>query len=338
MIKVFAEGKDLYSEVASMVYGVPYEDCTEFKNGVLNLEGKKRRTSCKSLILGLQYGRGIKSIADQIKPDEKLPTTKEDIARAKKLSEDFFHHYPKAKEWMEGNYKKAREIGYVEDLWGRRRRLPDASLPKYQFSLLSGDTQKVNPLLGTSNKKLEPTKAQIAKYTAKLEQARSKEGRDIVTKEAEKEGIKINCNSGFIAQAERQAINAPIQGGSASMAKLAMRNMTRDKRLKELDFHLLIPVHDEIIGEAPLWNIEEVKERVEDIMVHAGEPECKVPMKCDCISFDYWYQDQAEGHIKEDYHKLLNEGKTKDQAYAELLANEYSEFSPEVILKVINEN
>ena len=52
MINVFAEGRDLYSEVASMVYKVPYEDCTEFKNGELNLEGKKRRTACKSLILG----------------------------------------------------------------------------------------------------------------------------------------------------------------------------------------------------------------------------------------------------------------------------------------------
>lgn len=284
----------------------------------------------------LQYGRGIRSIAEQIK-SHPGPVTKDDVAEAKKLSDDFFHHYPKAKEWMEGNYKKAREQGYVEDLWGRRRRLPDASLPKYQFSLMSGDTQKVNPLIGTSNKKLEPTKEQIARYTAKLDQARSKEGRDIVTKEAEKEGIKINCNSGFIAQAERQAINAPIQGGSATMSKIALRNISNDELLKKLDCHPLIPVHDEIIGEAPLWNIKEVRDRVEEIMVHAGEPECKVPMKCDCISFDYWYQDQAEAHIKKDYLKLIDEGKTKDQAFAELLANEYSEFSPEVITKVINE-
>ena len=53
MIKVFEEGRDLYSEVASMVYRLPYNQCTEFdENGEFNLEGKKRRTACKSLILG----------------------------------------------------------------------------------------------------------------------------------------------------------------------------------------------------------------------------------------------------------------------------------------------
>ena len=53
MIKVFLEGRDLYSEVASMVYNLPYDDCTEFRpDGSFNLEGKKRRTACKSLILG----------------------------------------------------------------------------------------------------------------------------------------------------------------------------------------------------------------------------------------------------------------------------------------------
>ena len=53
MIKVFLEGRDLYSEVASMVYGLPYSECTEFRpDGSFSLDGKKRRTSCKSLILG----------------------------------------------------------------------------------------------------------------------------------------------------------------------------------------------------------------------------------------------------------------------------------------------
>ena len=284
----------------------------------------------------LQYGRGVKSIAEQIRPNKDIPVTKADIAAAKKLSDNFFNHYPKAKEWMEGNYKKAREQGYVEDLWGRRRRLPDASLPKYEFSFIGDTTTKVNPLLGTSSKKPVPDKKLTDWYWSRLEEARTREAREVIMKEAELKGIKISTNSGFIAQAERQAINAPIQGGGASMAKLAMRNMMRDEELNKLDFHLLIPVHDEIIGEAPIWNIERVKEKMAEVMMHAGEPECEVPMKCDAVDFIYWYQDQVEGHIKEDYDELLSEGKTKEEAIKIILEGDgYSEFLPEQITEVI---
>lgn len=53
MLKAYAEGKDLYSEVASMVYEVPYDECKEFRpDGSFNLEGKQRRTAAKSIILG----------------------------------------------------------------------------------------------------------------------------------------------------------------------------------------------------------------------------------------------------------------------------------------------
>ena len=46
-------GKDLYSEVASKVYNMPYEECCEFRpDGTFNLEGKARRTKSKSIVLG----------------------------------------------------------------------------------------------------------------------------------------------------------------------------------------------------------------------------------------------------------------------------------------------
>lgn len=334
MIKVFNEGRDLYSEVASMVYHLPYNQCTEFdENGEFNLEGKKRRTACKSLILGLQYGRGIGSIAEQIK-SHPGPVTKEDKAEAQKLSDDFFHNYPMAKKWMEGNYEKAEKQGYVEDLWGRRRRLPDASLPKYQFELASGEEELDNPLLGSVNKKVTISKALINKYTTQLDKARSKEAREVICAEALKEGIKIKCNSGYIAQARRQSINAPIQGGSATMTKLAMRDMHYDEELNKMGFHLLIPVHDEVIAEAPAWYAEEANKRMAYLMVHAGEPECKVPMKCDGDCWDFWYQDVIDAHIEEDFSKAINKGKSSDEALLEVQLS-YSEFTPEYVKKVL---
>ena len=235
---------------------------------------------------------------------------------------------------MENNKKKAREEGYVEDLWGRRRRLPDASLPKYEFSLIDDDPE-FNPLLDTNPRVKSVDKKLVEYYTKVLDKAKSQEERSKIIKQAERNNsIKIVSNTGFIAQAERQAINAPIQGGSATMTKLAMRNMYRDKELNDLDFHLLIPVHDEIIAEAPLWNIDRAVKRMAEIMVHAGEPECEVKMKCDGDSFKSWYYDVFSAHVKEDYEKYMKDGCSSDEAFKRVY-EENCEALPEDIKEIL---
>ena len=58
MKDAYASGADLYTWVASKVYDMPYEECQEFRaDGSQNPEGKERRSSCKSIILGQQLGR-----------------------------------------------------------------------------------------------------------------------------------------------------------------------------------------------------------------------------------------------------------------------------------------
>lgn len=52
MRDTYISGKDIYSQIATIVYNLPYEDCTEFKDGELNVDGKKRRSACKPIILG----------------------------------------------------------------------------------------------------------------------------------------------------------------------------------------------------------------------------------------------------------------------------------------------
>ena len=66
-------GKDLYATMASDIYKMPYEDCMEFyldengkKTDKTNPEGKKRRSATKSILLGIMYGRGVASVAEQI--------------------------------------------------------------------------------------------------------------------------------------------------------------------------------------------------------------------------------------------------------------------------------
>ena len=53
MINAYLNGKDLYATIAMGVYNNKYEDNLEtYPDGTLNAEGKKRRGSCKSLLLG----------------------------------------------------------------------------------------------------------------------------------------------------------------------------------------------------------------------------------------------------------------------------------------------
>ena len=74
MLNAYKQGKDLYAEIASLAFGVPYEDCLEFyldengkKTDKTNKEGKERRSQAKSILLGILYGRGLASVAEQLK-------------------------------------------------------------------------------------------------------------------------------------------------------------------------------------------------------------------------------------------------------------------------------
>ena len=52
MLNAYKEGKDLYAVIGSKSFHVPYEECLEFNNGVLNPDGKARRSKAKTILLG----------------------------------------------------------------------------------------------------------------------------------------------------------------------------------------------------------------------------------------------------------------------------------------------
>ncbi|MCM3323124.1 DNA polymerase I [Cytobacillus kochii] len=87
--------------------------------------------------------------------------------------------------------------------------------------------------------------------------------------------------------AERTAMNTPIQGSAADIIKKAMIDMADRLENEQLQSKLLLQVHDELIFEAPVEEIEKLKEIVPDVMEHAVE--LKVPLKVDYSYGPTWF-------------------------------------------------
>lgn len=77
------------------------------------------------------------------------------------------------------------------------------------------------------------------------------------------------------------------------MSKLAMIAVHNDPKLKQLGFRLLIPVHDELIGEAPIENAFEAADRLNEIMIKTGEEMLdNFPLKSDSTCTAIWYGEE----------------------------------------------
>ena len=78
------------------------------------------------------------------------------------------------------------------------------------------------------------------------------------------------------------------------MTKKAMLLVGNDKRLKELGFRLLIPVHDELIAECPIENAVECKQLFAQLMSDAAKDRLEVPISCDVACSYQWYGEEIE--------------------------------------------
>ena len=292
MINAYLENRDLYSVIASMSFDMPYEDCLEFypegtkiivegkeiicgKKTHQNKDGKARRTSAKSVLLGVLYGRGAKSVGEQIGK-----TTEE----AQEIIDKFFKAFPKVKTWIDSSIESAHKNGYVVDIAGRRRRLPDAQLPKYDIKSVnkSNKDDLFNPFIGCKNRPNTELLKLYKKYEDKCSKIKYAKEYEKIQQEALAEGIEIHSNTGFIAQAERQAVNSRVQGGAASLTKTALIDIYYDKELRRMGGYLINTVHDEILIEAPDQYMNEAADRLIAIMVNAAKKYVSsVPMSCD---------------------------------------------------------
>lgn len=329
MINAYKQGKDLYATIAMGVYKNGYWDNMEkHEDGTPNPDGKKRRSNCKSLLLGIMYGRGVASIAEQ---------TKSTIEEAQKIIDDFYKGFPKVKTWTEETQEFAKKNGYVEDLWGRRRRLPDITLPKYQIKDLNKTNilADFNPFLGCSNRVDNTSSKLIESYSKQLSKVKNRKDYEVIKDKALKENIEIHDNSGFIAQAERQCVNARIQGGAATMTKISMIKIYHDKELNDLGFKLLVNVHDELIGECPAENADKVAERLCYVMRTSVEDVCQVPFKCDPDISTCWYLNDFQDVVRQEFTDLLV-NYSKEEAF-EIMAKIRTESTVEQLKETLCE-
>jgi DNA polymerase-1 len=136
--------------------------------------------------------------------------------------DSYFARYPGVKRYMDETRRRARELGYVETVFGRRLWLPE---------LKSG----------------APVRRQAA---------------------------------------ERAAINAPMQGTAADLIKLAMIAVQDWLDSSNLKTRLIMQVHDELVLEVPLEELETVRARVKELMQSVAELE--VPLVVEVGVGDNW--------------------------------------------------
>ena len=285
MQDAFIHGKDIYSTIASLAFNKSYEDCLEFRpDGTTNVQGKERRTQAKSIVLGVLYGRQIPSIAEQLGVSTK---------QAQVIYDKVLSAFTGLANFIDESQDMARKYGYVTTAWGRRRHLTDMQLEPYEFKY-SGNRVSFDPLNFNEDSSNEVPERIKKEYTERLNKCKFYNDRLKIENELRSQGITVSYYTNKISQAERQCVNARVQGSAADMAKLAMISINNDEKMKELGFHLLIQVHDEVIGECPEENAKECAERLSYLMRTAPSHLIKLPFKCD-VDFTYnWYGEKIE--------------------------------------------
>lgn len=336
MIQAYREGKDLYRVLAANVFHNTYEENGEFwEDGTPNPEGKHRRKIAKKLLLGQSYGMGTALLAQNIGCS---------LEEAQVYNTQFLEGFPQFKNWVEETHKLAHERGYVEGLMGRRRRLPDVQLPRYEVKYKDREKNKTtffNPLLGSSgiNNSLKEDKL-VQSLTQRCENAKSRKDIDAIRNEAHANGLEVYDNNGYIATAERQSVNSIIQGSAATMTKKAMVDFAANEWVKTHDAHLMIPIHDELLAEAPSLYADECANKLVEIMVGAAYSLVgdTIPFKCDPTIVIHWYADQITAEYQEYYNdKLIAKGLTDGEAFAKMMEI-HSEFTEEQMHQILEGN
>ena len=204
MTEAFLSGEDIHTATAAKIYHLPVGEVT-----------KLQRTKAKTANFGIIYGISVFGLASRLN----IPRSE-----AKQLIDGYFVTYPKVQEYMNKSIEVAREKGYVETLFGRKRVLADIS----------------------------------------------------------------SANATVRVYAERNAINAPIQGTAADIIKIAMVRIARRIRKEKLNAKLLIQVHDELNFSVPQNELEKLQALVLEEM--AGAVKLRVPLIADCGSGSNWLE------------------------------------------------
>lgn len=204
MIEAFRSGADIHSATAAKIYGIPVEEVT----------GDMRRKA-KTANFGIIYGISVFGLAERLN----IPR-----AESKELIEGYFKSYPGIRDYMDESIRIAKEKGYVETIFKRKRYLPD-----------------------------------------------------------------INSHNAIVrGYAERNAINAPIQGSAADIIKVAMVRIYNRFEEEGLKSKMILQVHDELNFNVCQDEQEKVRQIVLEEMENAIQ--LQVPLIADCGEGKNWLE------------------------------------------------
>ena len=204
MVQAFCEGADIHASTAAKIYNVPLDEVTP-----------DMRRKAKTANFGIIYGISIFGLAERLS----IPRTE-----AKELIEGYFQTYPNVRAYMDESIRVAKEKGYVETIFKRKRFLPD-----------------------------------------------------------------INSHNAMVrGYAERNAINAPIQGSAADIIKLAMIRIHQRFEEEGLKSRMILQVHDELNFNVYREEFDRVKAIVLDSMEHVIP--LRVPLIADCGEGQNWLE------------------------------------------------
>ena len=318
MLQVYEEGKDIYSSIAQSIYKNNYEDNLEFfdkEKTQINLEGKKRRKVGKVIILATMYGMGKKSVARKLNIS---------VDKAEAMLNSFYEQFVGVKKAIDTSISNCKKYGYVEDILGRKRHLPNIKLPQYQTKFVGQ----------TTNGSVTAEKL-IRSYLDSKDKL-SKHELSELSKQAKQNNIIIISNEEHIKKAERQSFNARIQGSAATLTKRIMIMVYNDKLIRELGGRIVFQIHDELILDCPIEHSETVKKRLKAIMENSSSSVGIVlPMKCDMVTETRWGEETMTSELRVAYQELVEEGVENPLAK---LCDEFCNFPKESIQKIINNN
>lgn len=293
MVRAFKEGKDIYSTIASLAFNVPYEECMEFNpvTGANQPEGKARRSQAKGIVLGITYGLSIKSLGETLFGKNKDMTEEVRTKEAQKIYDAVLNAFPNLRSFMVKAQNDARKYGYVETILGRRRHIPDMQLKPYEFKAGSKYVNPdVDPLDPTTLQNKDEIPERIVKQLEREFSNYKYMGQVYkrIKELAENEHITVVTNTKRINDATRKCVNSIVQGSAAEMTKIAIQKVFNNPEWNAIGGRVLLPVHDELIAEAPLRNADKAGELLSRLMSEAGN---FLPFKinCDVTTTLRWY-------------------------------------------------
>ena len=316
MIQAIQEGKDLHSFTVSLIEGLPYEAIIAAKKAESPTPEQKKlkglRQDYKAIGFGIIYGAGPPKIGSSIHiPEGEVVAKREEMRRsddrlgkkydrkkkknplltsdqiyialareaiaAEKIA-SYFDAFPNVKQYMDQVPQECRAL-MERDFWNKPRQRPTNSstgLPVMDDQEYDWDMGVWSPgaisLTRTGHPKEFGFVQTICGRYRRLED--------------------INHTSFmYRGEAERQAVNTPIQGSAADIIKAAMLRIEQHPRLKELGAEMVNQVHDELVLTCPAEGVDEASGIIRECMEHPfvqGKEALVVPLPVDLKAVDRW--------------------------------------------------